>query len=227
MDLVCILDTETTGLDPAQGAKCIEVGCIVYSIRHRAMVEAFSSLIHSDGNDAEHVNHIPVGLLRQSSGMDAEYVWGETGVRAGGCEAVLAHNADFDRQWVPDTFPDKVPWIDTCGDVTWPLEQRPGSSLVSLCLDHGIGVVDPHRALGDCFMLARLMTRVAELGHDVSELLARGLRPKATFEAKIPYEDRDIAKDAGFRWEKDKKRWIRKMAIDDAAKLPFRVVRLA
>ena len=225
MDLVCVLDTETTGLDPAQGAKCIEVGCIVYSIRYASIVEMFSGLILCKTNEAERVNRIPVGMLA-AHGMEADYVWGEVGTRAGNCEAALAHNADFDHQWVPDTFPTKVPWIDTCRGVTWPMESRPGSNLVSLCLDHGIGVIDPHRAISDCLMLCRLMARVAEQGHDVSTILARGLRPTAIFEAKVAYEDRGVAKEAGFNWEKDKKRWTRKMAIEDASSLNFRVVRL-
>lgn len=192
-----------------------------YSLRSAAVVDAYSALIGADSNDAEHVNGIAV-LLLQEYGLDADTAWRRVGGMVSECEAVLAHNADFDRQWVGDGFPD-VPWIDTCGGVRWPLETRPGMALDRLCLAHGLAVVDPHRALSDCMLIARLLSRCAELGHSLEEILAWGLRPTAVFQALVPIERKDEAKAAGFRWEPKRKRWLRKMAIEDTAALPFAV----
>ena len=36
------------------------------------------------------------------------------------------------------------------------------------------------------------------------------------------HTDREKAKQAGFQWDPGSKRWLRTMAIDDAASLPFK-----
>lgn len=219
MKTVLILDTETTGLDPAKD-RCIEVAVVRYSIEHSAIVEAYSTLIKAEANGAESVNHIPSALLQD--GEHAERVWPMVEVVGATCDAVLAHNADFDRSFTPPDILDDIPWIDTCNGVTWPHESKPGASLISLALEHGLAVVDPHRALSDCLLLARLLTRVAEQ-HNIVELLARGLRPQATFQARVSYDDKDMAKSAGFHWDAPTKRWLRKMACADVQDLGFRV----
>ena len=228
MDHVLILDTETTSTNPVTG-KCIEVSAVRYSIRHRAVVDCYSQIILSDSNEAEHINGIPADLL-MLEGDEETHAWAVVTEMALKCEAILAHNADFDHQWVPKEFvylKKEVPWIDTCNGVTWPRETKPGMALDKLCLAHNVGVTDAHRALSDCLMLARLLTQCADFGHDVSKILARGLRPTAMFQAMVSYNDRQMAKDAGFQWEGDRKRWVRKMAIEDAAELPFRVVEVS
>ena len=223
MDLVCIFDSETTSMDPTTGV-AIEVAAVSYSVKHHAVVEAFSRVMETaDTNPLEHINHIPSGILRLGYGkpMDA---WTCIQNVAAGCEAILAHNSDFDRQWVPKLSVNflATPWIDTLA-IDWPKQSRPGSSLINLALDHGLGVVDPHRALQDCLLLARLLTRVAELGHDVETILAKGLRPRGTVEAIVSYEDRDKAKEHGFHWDQKTKKWTRSMFFADCAALPFPV----
>lgn len=225
MDSVAIVDTETTGLDPKLGT-CIEVAVVRYSVSSQAMIDCFSTLITADGNPIEQINHIPGQMLRRY-GMEPSHAWEQVADICQLCDVVLAHNADFDRQWLPPGFPETPPWIDTCQGIRWPMESKPGSNLISLCLDHGIGVIDPHRALNDCLMLSRLLTRVAQLGFDLTELLEMGLRPMALFQAVVSYADRKIAKEHGFKWEEAPlKRWVRKLAIEDAKLLPFKTVRV-
>jgi len=224
MDLLAILDTETTGLTPADGV-CLEVAVVRYSLRCRSVLDAQSWIILGPSeNPAEPINHIPASLLKY--GTPKGEVWDGVDLLLMGCDAALAHNADFDRQWIPEGTVTGLPWIDTCHGCDWPKQSKPGSSLISLALEHGLGVIDPHRALSDCLLLARLLTRCAELGHDVEAILARGLRPVAVFQALVSYEEREAAKAAGFHWEAGEKRWLRKMAIEDAVALPFRTRRI-
>lgn len=225
IEQVAIFDCETTGLNPKEHT-AIEVAVVRYNVVYNCVVECYSTLIdHVAGdNPAEAVNHIPAHVLPW--GAPVEPAWDAIDSAASACDAVVAHNGDFDRQFVdPQSVLLHKPWIDTCNGITWPRQSKPGASLVSLCLDHGLGVVDPHRALQDCLMIARLLQRCAELGRDVGALLAQGLRPMATFRALVPYDDRDKAKAAAFRWDAASKMWLRKMAIDEATeeKLGFRV----
>lgn len=231
MDVVTIIDTETTGIDHANDT-CIEVAAVEYSIKEKSVLTCFSSVITTDASNEEagKVNHIPQAILQENYARSAESVWRITNSVARRSSAILAHNSDFDLGWVPEGDPlRKLPWIDTCWMVTWPQQSRQGGRLIDLALEHGLGVVDPHRALSDCLLLARLMCRCSEMGHDVEALLARGLRPTAWVEALVSYDDRDLAKERGFKYlpilgrEKDRKPkgWVKKMAIDDIETLPF------
>jgi len=240
LNMVLVLDTETTGFDPEEN-DCIEVAGVMYSVEHACVIESYASLIAVDGpNDAEPVNHISEPSYKQW-GATPEGVWERVALMAEECDAILAHNADFDRQWVPGhgkgaehlgpIMPlHTLPWIDTCNGVRWPKQSRDAGSLINLAFEHGLGIVDPHRALSDCLLIGRLLQRCAELGHDVRSLLRRGLRPMATFEARLPYDRRQEAKDAGFKWKeiegRSKNSWVRKLAVEDATELGFEVLEI-
>ena len=223
MKTVCILDTETTGLDPHKD-RCIEVAVVRYSIEHACVIESLSLLIEAEANEAEAINHIPSGVLRY--GYPAGEAWKRVSLVVDGCEAILAHNAAFDRRWVPESIP-LLPWICTFQGITWP-KTGDARNLIAIALAHGLGVVDPHRALADCMLIARLLTRCAELGTDVAAMLAQGLRPSAHFQALVSFDRKDLAKEAGFQWDPKRRAWLRTMAIEDAVeeKLGFAVKRV-
>lgn len=224
MKNVLIIDTETSGLDPQKDV-AIEVAAVVYNLPNRCVLESFATLIEHDSNGAESTNHIPATALHNA--RRSSYAWGSVDKLAAGyvADAVLAHNGDFDRQFVPTTVGVErallaIPWVDTM-TLDWPKQSKPGNSLISLAIEHGLGVVDPHRALSDCMLIARLLTRCAELGHDLEKLLAPGLRPRATFQAMVSFDEKDKAKESGFHWDATTRRWLRKMAVEDASKLGF------
>lgn len=214
---ILILDTETTGLDPAEH-KAIEVGAILYSVEHGTSLLSYSCLLDAAENPAESVNRIPVAALGFKHTQEA---WATVESMARDADAVVAHRAEFDRQFVTHELRDSRPWICSKFDLEWP-RGRYGESLVQLALEHDLGVAYAHRALTDCDLLARLFTRVREMGTDVALMLSRGLRPKGNFIALVSYDDRELAKKAGFQWEPATKQWKRRMFIDDAAGLPFK-----
>jgi len=49
------------------------------------------------------------------------------------------------------------------------------------------------------------------------------MREKAMFHAHTSYDEREMTKQTGFRWEPSKKIWWRRMFIEDAKELPFKV----
>ena len=217
---VLILDTETTGLSP-DADRVIEVAAILYSIDHATVIECYSSLIDSGtGNAAEAINRIPPAALIEAS--TGSLVWQRVESLANDATCIVAHNASFDRSFCPDPLPSLRPWVCSKNDIQWPKQTRPAPSLVALALEHDLGVAVAHRALADCDLIARLFTRSRELGADLGAMLTRALRPSAVFAALVSYEERERAKSAGFRWEPESKQWLRRMAIEDAAALPFR-----
>lgn len=223
MDRVLLLDTETTGTD--DGALCIEVAAIVFSIKHVAAVRSFSSLLRAGANPARDVNRIPEAMLPDAP--LPELVWPAITRMALESDAILCYGADFDRRFVPAHVTIGKPWICAMDDLQWPRATKPRMSLVALALAHDLGVSHAHRAMVDCDLLARLLTRVCEGGVSLETFLARGLRPKARFiVAERGYDParNELAKAAGFAWDGPSKTWGRTMAIADTQALPFAVV---
>lgn len=212
-----IIDTETTGLDPKLDC-VIEVGMVLYSVEHQSTLMQFSTLLPAGSNPCESINRISCAALQSTALARANRTleWVMTlSEFLNEPEVVVAHNAEFDRQF----FPIDLPWLCTKFDFQWPRQLREGDSLINTALAHGIGVGSAHRALTDCQLIAALFDRM----DDLQGMFERARRPKAIFQALVAFKDRELAKAAGFRWDADAKRWTRRMAIDDAGSLPFPV----
>lgn len=210
-----ILDVETTSLDPSAG-KVIEIGAILYSVANQTPLASFAALLPAEENPAENVNRIPAAGLREVDGLQLD-LKGALALMRSHAQAIVAHNAEFDRSWMRGDWL-SLPWLCTMQDFEWPLATRSGGSLVHLALEHGIGVSSAHRALTDCQLIAALFDRQT----DLPAMFARAMRPKGIFQALVSFDEKDLAKDAGFKWDPPSKRWTRRMAIADAAALPFR-----
>lgn len=222
-----IVDTETTGLEPTTD-QVIELAAVLYSIEHRSILCAYSSLIpleEGETNPAEPVNRIPTAALAGPFNWFESGVWDAIeGAVLETADCIVAHNAEFDRSFLPAWS--SLPWCCTKSDFRWPLATKENPSLINLALEHGIGVGSAHRALTDCLLIAQLFDRMHLFGCDLQEMFAHAMRPKAKFQAMVSYEDRELAKRAGFQWQAETKQWLRQMAIADAQALAFPVRQL-
>lgn len=218
-----IIDTETNGLDDA--AQVIEVGAILYSVENQCVLQEMSTLLPALKNDAEPINRIKVSALDEilqtrSVSFAQELLF----AMSKAADVYVAHNAEFDEK---KTFGDtrllplaSLPWVCTMSDFKWPLAAREQGSLINIALEHGVGVASAHRALTDCRLIAALFDRMS----DLESMFAVAMRPKALFVGLQPFDDNQLAKDAGFKWDRlVPKKWSRMMAIEDAAKLAFPV----
>lgn len=224
IDTLIILDTETTGLDPAKD-RCIEIAFAAYDLDAHTPIGMSSLLIHADENAAEAINRIPVAALRRMS--PSADPWENLRATVAGVAqpaAFVAHRADFDRSFTPSAIAAMLPWVCSKFDVEWPLS-KPGASLVDVALAHGVPVHDNHRALTDVMLLVKTFQRVHELGHDVQAMLARAVRPKVEVVSLAPFGEKDVVKASGFAWDPTRKVWHRRMAQEDVAALPFQVRR--
>jgi len=215
-----IVDTETTGLDHATD-RVIEVGAILYSIESRATLASFATLIGGEGNPAENINRIPAAALQELGGItEIKDVFKSFRSNA---DVIVCHNVEFDRPWFRNEWLE-LPWVCTAFDFDWPAATREAGSLIHLALEHGIGVSSAHRALNDCALIAALFDRMPLYGRDLQAMFERALRPKGIFQAVVSFEEKDRAKERGFKWDGATKRWTRRMAIEDSASLPFKTV---
>jgi DNA polymerase-3 subunit epsilon len=217
-----IIDTETNGLEDT--AQVIEVGAILYSVENQCSLQEMSTLLPSLKNAAEPINRIKVTALAEieltrsvSFAMELLFAMSKA------ADVYVAHNSEFDSKKV---FGDtrflplaSLPWICTMSDFKWPLATKEQGSLINIALDHGVGVASAHRALTDCRLIAALFDRMA----DLSAMFEVAMRPKGLFQALVPFERKDEAKAAGFKWNGADKTWTRQMAIEDTAALGFPV----
>jgi DNA polymerase-3 subunit epsilon len=217
-----ILDTETTGLDPASG-QCLEVGAVLFHVPGRAVLGQLSFLIPASSNPARHVNGIDPAVTQVAQPWRQSLELFMALVES--AEAVLAHNAAFDRQWFGiDPLPaiDR-PWICSMDDIRWPAERhlRANPSVRDLALTFGVPVWAAHRALTDCIYLAQVFERCV----DLEELLVGALEPRQLFRAQLSYAERQQAKQAGFRWNDPVAgAWTRRLSEREARALPFAVL---
>ena len=223
MKKILIVDTETTGLDPTDGAVVIEVAGILFDVELRDVVAQCSFLLPSKTNDAERVNRIRPELTRSAPKVMSPMLKAFYAM-AHAADYAVAHNADFDRKWFGDggSLPAlELRWICTMDDVKWPRNTKRGRpSVVSLALDYEVPVWAAHRALTDCVYLAEVMKREP----DLTRLLIEALEPRKVYVAMLPYEKRQQCKDAGFVWDQIvPKAWAKKMRPSEAEQLEFPV----
>lgn len=216
-----IVDTETSGLDPASG-KCLEVGAVLFDVPHRAVLSQLSFLLPASANPARHVNGIDPAVTR------LEQPWRQSlqmlAAMVSGADAVLAHNAAFDRQWFGiEPLPAlDLPWICSMDDIRWPADRhlKPRPSVQALALAYGVPVWAAHRALTDCIYLVQVLERCEQL----EQLLVEAQEPRQLFCAQLPYAERFRAKQAGFRWNDPVAgAWSRRLSEREARSLPFPV----
>lgn len=216
-----IIDTETSGLDPQQD-QCLEVGCILFDVPSRSVLAQQSFLLPVESNAAEAINRIPAAVTRRPQPWQEALVWFEH--LLGAANLLVAHNAAFDRQWfglgvVPAT---STPWLCTMEDIRWPAERqlRSRPSVRDLALAYGVPVWAAHRALSDCIYIADVFARC----DDLEQLLERGLEPRKLMRARVSFDERHLAKAAGFRWNDPiKGAWTRRLSDREVAELDFSV----
>ena len=218
---VLILDTETTGLDENKD-EIIEIGCILFNVHSKSVLSQISFLLPVVSNKAEHIN----GISAEISNIEQPWEEGlNFFLKLVECsDFIVAHNVEFDKKWFGKGRLPKLDkkWICSLEDINWSfqknLKQRP--SVSDLALSFSIPVWKLHRALSDCFYISEVFKKCENL----EELLIKATEPKFLYKALVNYEDRSLAKKAGFQWNNPAKGvWARKLTVEEANSLDFKV----
>ena len=221
LEKILILDTETTGLDENK-EEVIEVGCILFHVGSRSVLSQVSFLLPVIKNEAVHINGIRADISNIPQPWEQGLDFFLSLVDA--CDLIIAHNVEFDKKWFGKG---RLPilrkkWLCSLEDINWSfkksLKSRP--SVTDLALSFGVPVWNLHRALSDCYYLAEVFKKCENL----EELLSKAIEPRYLYKAVVSYEDRVLAKNAGFRWNSHiKGAWTKKLSEDEASKLDFEV----
>jgi len=219
-----IIDTETTGLDPALD-HCLEVGAILFDVSTRQVLAQQSFLLPAESNAAESINRIPAPVTRLPQPWQPALEYFGSLVEA--ADVIVAHNAAFDSQWFGRGPLPSVPkpWLCSMEEMPWPSDRqlRSRPSVRDLALAYEVPVWSAHRALTDCIYLAEVFRRC----EDLDERLALGLEPRCLYKAQVSYENRHLAREAGFRWNDPVQgAWSRRLSQREADALAFSVKKL-
>lgn len=208
-----IVDTETTGTDPAND-RIIELAVVVfeYSAASGDVGRVLGSL------DALEDPGIPIPAASTAiHGITDEMVAGRRIDDAAvarlldGVGIVIAHNAGFDRKFLEPRLPvfTALPWGCSWQEVPWSEAGIESSKLEYLAYRHGF-FYEGHRAEIDCLALLEVLRRpFAESGGTALRQLLDSARAPSyrLWASNSPFESKDVLKKRGYWWDAGRRCW--------------------
>ncbi len=209
------LDVETTGLS-AERDRIIEIGAVLWETECNQPVKIYSEMILEPSltgvsKEIEEITGLNFELLRRFGVAPEGRLFADLAWMMERAAYFVAHNAPFDRGFLTNffhryeqSFPDK-PWIDSLQDIEYPAKLK-GRNLTYLAAEHGFLNPFPHRAVTDVLTLFKVLSH-----YPIAEIAQQAAAPTLEVTALVSYEDRNKAKEAGFRWDGAQKKWKRSM----------------
>lgn len=164
LDTYIMLDTETTGLNPEEGATLIEIGAFLVQPGNENSRPKFEQLIDPRQPLSEFItgltgitDQILQGMPSAGAAMLRFHQWLDRTWPAGEPLTIIAHNAEFDvsfldaaeRVYDPTASGFDCRWLCT-KEMSWELNPQKRHHLVTdLIADYHIGDTEEHRALAD------------------------------------------------------------------------------
>jgi DNA polymerase III subunit epsilon len=192
-----LLDVETTGLGPTTD-EVIELALKLFSYHEDTgeiievleedsfLREPISDSARRNYDRAFQVHGIPFDLVRGKRFSDVKI---RTYFHR--ADAVLAHNASFDRSFLYHMYPEvnDMKWYCTMRNVPWKQYGFPNGKLITLLEAHEITNIQTHRAMDDITYLMELLKKRSPKGNlYLQEILEYGPMRKykpATSRAKL------------------------------------------
>ena len=166
MNTVAVIDFETTGISPGQGARATEVAIVL--LEDGQVVDRYQSLM----NAGVRIPSFITQLTGISNAMVAQAPPAETVMREAarfvGDVPMVAHNAAFDRKfWMAELaragLPAQQPYACTMLLARRLYPQAPNHKLGTLVDYHGLPRAGAaHRALADAEMAAQLLLQIGQ-----------------------------------------------------------------
>lgn len=211
---LCILDTETTGLDTTH-CEVIELGYQIIEFDSQGLLYRVLSkqnfLNEPEGEISEEVTQVTGIRFEDVQGQKID--WEAVAEEMRDVQLIIAHNAGFDRPIVERyhaIFSQKV-WGCSVNQIDWMKITGIGSrSQEFLCWKLGQFFYDAHRAIDDVQALSQLLSE--PLGEDalpaLSYLLPAVRKSKHLVKAtRAPFELKDDLKARHYRWQPQAKVW--------------------
>ena len=208
MSCLAVIDFETTGATPAQGARATEVAiCLLEGGR---IVDRYASLMNAGVRIPSFIIQL-TGITNEmvAAAPPANAVMREAAAFVGS-RPMVAHNAAFDRPFVEARLPvfAQQAWNCSFAGINWKTEGNGSAKLEFLASERG-WFYDAHRALTDCHALLQVLAQPLSDGRTGLRTLvegAQGTRYKLLATGS-PFETKDKLKARGYRWDGENRAW--------------------
>jgi len=218
---VCVIDTETTGLD-TDVCEIIELGYQIIEFDSNGqfykVLAARNYLQEPQGEISAEVTKVTGLTLKDVKGHSIP--WQEVEKELADVQLCVAHNASFDRPVVErysEVFVNKI-WGCSVAQIDWLNLADVGSrSQEFLCWKVGQFYYGAHRALDDVQALSELLSMpISEQQNPAFHYLLQAVRvSKSLVKATgAPFEVKDALRSRGYRWNVSERVWQK--VLDDS-----------
>jgi DNA polymerase-3 subunit epsilon len=225
-------DCESSGLQ-VKTDSIIEVGAVLWDVQRRTPVMQYSALIKGNFAVTEEITRI-TGITKEDTekfGIPFQDAVRGMGDLIRHASHIVAHNGtNFDRpileaELLRHELPvPPHPWIDTAVDVEYP-PSITVRKLSYLACEHGFLNPFAHRAVSDVLTMMKIVG-----AYDEAQILKWSSSPPVTIRAKVTYDDRLLASARGYRWDAERKFWIKSIKEfqleAEMQGAPFEIVRV-
>lgn len=213
--LWCGVDFETTGLEAGKD-RITEIGAVLWDVEAKKPLRIINELVsdgEGNGDISEEITEITgiTGDMCTEYGYPAKPLLQNLYAIMARADYIVAHNAPFDKGFYlaecekHDVVVAERHWIDTTEDIDFPAAvSKHGRALEVLGPKHGFLNPFSHRAVFDVLAMLRVASN-----YDPNQIVKWALTPTITVRAQVTYHDREKAKAQGFRWDGDRKWWLR------------------
>ncbi|NVK24437.1 MAG: 3'-5' exonuclease [Gammaproteobacteria bacterium] len=206
------IDLETTGLSFEED-EIIEIGAVVWDTDSNKPAAMLNHLVIQQhklplSDTIVNITGITDTDLTEF-GVDERVALNEFLKLAEKCQYIVAHNGNyFDKPFLEKALSRhslklNLPWIDTMFDVPFKSGTK---TLTYLAAEHNFLNPFAHRALFDVLTMLKVCS-----DYDWQEIVKRSQSPQVRVIAKVSKEDRQQAKDKGFRWDPNNYVWFKEM----------------
>jgi DNA polymerase-3 subunit epsilon len=218
--LILGLDFESGGSfdKPLEENFITEVGAVLWSVEKKTPVRMMNVLVNQDreiypeateytGIDNEMVKEHGVPLDSALKGLMKMYSLADFIVAQNGLmfdKPLLNQELYASGMGELKSYGTKL-WLDTTCDVSYPANCR-NTNLTYLAGFHLILNCFPHRAVTDVLTMLTVLSR-----YDINEVIRNASEPTYLVRAMTNFDQKELAKKAGFYWEPKDKLWLKNM----------------
>lgn len=219
-----VVDTETTGIDHGKDV-ILELGMVLFEY-DPATGQAYRILKTFDELEAPPfpippesiaIHGISDAMVAGKSIDDAKVAEFLDGV-----SIVIAHNSEFDRQFLERRLPvfESLQWGCSLKQIDWKNEGVGSAKLDYIAFQFGF-FFDPHRAEEDCRALLEILQQTLPGSGELAlkALLNQSVQKSyKIFATAAPFDAKNKLKVRGYRWDVERKVWHTTVSGDDAIK---------
>ena len=211
------LDFESTGIDPAKD-RITECGAVLWDWEKKIPLQLYSEFVNPEMPIPEEVTDITgiTDSMVEEFGLPEREVMTDIECMLSTADYVMAHFGNqFDKLFFDQAYErhgwDKngAFWLDSSIDVVFP-KRITTRNLKHLAAEHGFLAFPSHRAVFDVLTMLNIAS-----AYDLSAIIARAQEPTLFVQALVSFEEKDLAKERGYRWCAPKKIWWRSWKSSD------------